>query len=285
MELNLCLACNKEYKTSKNLNEHYENNKLCKKWIDILNQKRETFDKKLILNIQSIHTRVNPVITDECMCVSCHKSFSNVGNLNKHINKSIICQKWKDYHTVQKREEYSLEKDNLETDNRTFKFEPLKFVDMHHIIWNVFITDKQTKLISTDITENKINHIIAIFPQKTIDDIDNISLFNILKDKKITYDIMKYNYNDENYVNIDEFEKMCKKIETYRKDRSNILLLCNNGYQRSIPFLCYYLVKYHKDEVSDIAAALDIILPQLDRENYLKTKEEFVESLKSLNFL
>ena len=59
-------------------------------------------------------------------------------------------------------------------------------------------------------------------------------------------------------------------------------MYCNSGYQRSIPFLCYYLLKYHSNEAPNIEKAIELILPQIDRANYAQTKEKYIESMTTL---
>jgi hypothetical protein len=56
-----------------------------------------------------------------------------------------------------------------------------------------------------------------------------------------------------------------KMIDTIAKTTGtrNVLVFCNNGYQRSIPFLVYYLTNYHSDEVPSIEKAVELILSQL----------------------
>jgi hypothetical protein len=71
---------------------------------------------------------------------------------------------------------------------------------------------------------------------------------------------MKYN-NNSTFLDINEFNKQYLKIKEYRKDRNNIFIYYNNGYKKSIPFLCYYLIKFHKNEVTNVERAIDIILP------------------------
>lgn len=76
--------------------------------------------------------------------------------------------------------------------------------------------------------------------------------------------ILRYKYTGE--VNFDGFDEICEIIQ--KNNNINTLVLCNNGYQRSIIFLCYYLMYYtacsYEKRVSetfpDVKSALKLIL-------------------------
>ena len=109
------------------------------------------------------------------------------------------------------------------------------------------------------INENDIKYIIAILPDKKI--------YDIQVDVVCDHAVMKYiGYNME--IDISAFDKQCILIEKYRKEHGNILVFCNNGY----PFLCYYLLKYHHNEVPDMKSSIDIILPQVDLDSTLQVQ-------------
>ena len=83
-----------------------------------------------------------------------------------------------------------------------------------------------------------------------------------------------------------EYKKQCERLDAMGKGeyglRRNTIVLCNNGFQRSLPFLCYYLVNYHSDEVPDLDKALDIILPQVSKEAYSE-KNTYLERIGRLS--
>jgi len=142
-----------------------------------------------------------------------------------------------------------------------------------HIIWNVFLIDKETEINEKVVEENKLGYVIAILPdEKEYDERVKVD---------IDHCIMKYE-GHEPYLDYEVFDKQCEKIEEYRKQRKNIFVFCNNGYQRSIPFLCYYLTKYHDDEVPNVEKAIDIILPQVDPDNYSKIRNNVIENVNTL---
>ena len=76
-------------------------------------------------------------------CSSCDKQFSNVGNRNKHFNKSLICQKWSklilDGYTP--RDSNDIDVVSFNNHNETI-FIHEKEDGLIHIIWNVFLTYK-----------------------------------------------------------------------------------------------------------------------------------------------
>ena len=81
-----------------------------------------------------------------------------------------------------------------------------------------------------------------------------------------------------------QYDEQGEIIDNFAKgDRKNIFIFCNSGYQRSIPFICYYLIKYHPDEVPNLDKALDIILPQISKETYAEDKMNYYDNLSKLN--
>jgi hypothetical protein len=83
-------------------------------------------------------------------------------------------------------------------------------------------------------------------------------------------------------INPKQFDEQCNIIEEYRKTRDNVFIFCNNGYQRSIPFLTYYLCHHHADEIHSIEVAVDTILAQVDKKNYAKIRDTYVQSMHDL---
>ena len=118
-------------------------------------------------------------------------------------------------------------------------FIPPESSTIHHIIWNVVLTDKLTQLTKDIIDKNKIKHILAILPHK-----DDFLKLNIdIPD--VSFDVLEYGSNHDTNINFEEYDILCRKIDNiarYSGDR-NVLLFCNNGFQRSFPFLNYYLIK------------------------------------------
>ena len=307
-----CKACHKEYVGDVGLLQHHTRNKMCKKWTDILEKNNETA-KKIQETYEESHnlrtTKVNK-------CEACEKEFSNVGNLNKHFRGNPECQKlcalgfaqpnpdlaantiapdpiqktkWvgpngdiSDYKTDGYRP-VSVEINFKAYDPKSSVFEPAPPSNdskLVHIIWNLLLTDKTqvNKDLVEEISKNNIKHIIAILPY--VHDLPDIPSSVDVNCTVLTYG------NDHNPIISDEilekYEECYEKIAEMQKKRENVLIFCNNGYQRSLPFICNYLIKHHADEVPDLDRALDIVLSQVDKENYSVVKEATKNTLLML---
>lgn len=306
-----CKACEKVFSEEITLDNHFKRSPLCHEWFSLLdsskydlkNKQIDEFDYTLINKIQTVFEIKDIPSLTEYSCKSCHKTFSNLGNLNKHINRNIICQKWDKYHSIQERKPMShikgynnnsnlseimkiKEEPSLKNDDEFFGKQKNGVYNIYspapepvdnkimHIIWNVLLSDKDAKLTEQDFKQNKITYVIALLP--FIEDYNNLNL------PECEYTVMEYKHDHTTNINIEQYIENCKKIENIRKTRTNVLIFCNNGYQRSIPFLCYYLMKFHNDEVPDLDKALDIILPQVDKENYSKNKKMYLESIPNI---
>lgn len=276
-----CKACQKKFTNTGLLNNHLNKTILCKKWIEILKcpVEKQEFDEKIVSRIQSIYdgSKKIPIINSELLCLSCHKEFSNVGNLNKHIKRNIICSKWDRYHKLQEREDYNLDTDIYNINSTMSPFVKLPNIPMHHIIWNLYLTDKESKI--DDYSKYNIDLVICIMPSYSYDKWKNCK-------EGTNVEFINLEYTDHSPVlknsEIKGYKNMAEKLIILQKDRKNALIICNNGYQRSLPFISYYLTNYHKDEVPDVSKALDIILYQLDPKNYNKTKPKYTELITDL---
>jgi protein-tyrosine phosphatase len=148
----------------------------------------------------------------------------------------------------------------------------------HHIIWNVLLGDKQLELTQQNLDDDNICHIVAILPHES----DFLKLNTQIKD--FPYTVLEYGDGHNTTIDKSAYDKCGSFIDSVAKKegRGNILVFCNNGYQRSVPFLVYYLTTFHKDEVPDIEKALDIILSQVDRNNYMEILKPMVDSVSKL---
>lgn len=158
-------------------------------------------------------------------------------------------------------------------------FEALPPSKVYHIIWNILLADKQFPLTQENLKENKIGHILAILP--TIDD------FNKLYSGDIPHTVLDYGIIHEPIIDSSRFKTIGKFIDDLARNSKNdsnrnVLVFCNNGYQRSIPFLVYYLTQFHSDECPSISKAIDLILPQVDKLNYLSLRENTIEAVTKI---
>ena len=252
-----CGACNKIYSTPYNLKKHWARQPLCEKWVNMPSGLKDFVNHKL----SEQKTEANTT------CMACNTTFANIGNLNRHLVTSLVCNKWDLYNDLEPIHGYI---------GKSFcEFYAPKY-SVCHIIWNVYLVDKEfaKKPDMTDILrENNAKYILAILPSD-----DDHTLLN---EFGIDYHVMSY---DDHNMTVDtaEFDKQCGIIEEYRSRRENVFVFCNNGYQRSIPFLTYYLYKHHNNEVPNIERAIDIILPQVDKPNYSNLRGQYIESVKRI---
>lgn len=217
----------------------------------------------LIENVQSA--------VPDTQCKGCYKYYVSDTGLLQHIQRSPMCGKWisilQEDNNFSKdiQEKYSITPSPIES-------------TLIHIIWNVFLTDKtQIKNIDKEINMNNIKYMICILPDKNI--------YESIKPKnEIDHCIIEYEDHNSivtNSVSM-KYEEYFDKIEYFQGNRQNTIIFCNSGYQRSLPFICKYLTSRHKDEVPDIDKALDIVLSQVDKANYLSTKPFIKENLLML---
>lgn len=297
-----CEACDKHYSSEYNLKKHKQRQPLCEDWLKMVPGIKDYIDDKFKLpmtDIDKIHINTK--------CFICNTIFANVGNLNRHLDTNIICSKWSMYKDLEPLVTYIGNKDNIsyipiisefikngstlytdsdlrndinknenDIDSNKYEIFVSPKYSLCHIIWNIFLIDKEFASIQdmkTIIEENNIKYIIAILPDEEI--------YNEKIKIPICHTIMKYSDHIMS-LDTDLFDIECNKIEEYRKDRGNIFVFCNNGYQRSIPFLCYYLLKFHNNEAPTIERAIDLILPQVDKANYTSMREKYIENMTLL---
>lgn len=279
-----CSACNKQYANKSNLEKHYERQPLCKKWIDL-------GDSNYLKDFVNFKQTLPKMEVNNTTCMSCGTVYSNIGNLNKHLENSEICSKWDLYNNLEPIQSY-IGKYYCDSGNNPDGC----FLPIFHIIWNLYMTDKMIAKSGVEFQKilelNKISYVLAILPN--IDEWNTITAqkyngfqqcdFDIkhyMAENHIDSNVMKYEDHSD-FLDIKTFDQQIELIEDYRKKRQNVLIFCNNGYQRSIPFLVYYLTKHHKDEIPTIEKALEIILFQCDKLNYGVIKNHYVESITKL---
>lgn len=267
-----CDACHKHYSSEYNLKKHLQRQPLCESWMKLSPGIKDYVDDKFMLPLSDVEKQ-----DLEHKCFICGTIFANLGNLNRHLDHSMICSKWSMYKELEPLQHYMQKKvKHMHLHNEAYETFETPAYSLCHIIWNLFIIDKDFAALPNfeDILkENKVKYILAILPDES----------EYTKHVKVEIDhhIMVYKGHTMS-LDTDLFDEQIAVIEDYRKHRGNVFVFCNNGYQRSIPFLCYYLTKHHADEVPDIERAIDIILPQVDKANYASLRDEYVSKMKVL---
>jgi hypothetical protein len=158
------------------------------------------------------------------------------------------------------------------------KFEPPPPSLTKHIIWNLLLADKQLEMTQEILDKEKICHIVAILPKKS----DFLLLNENVKDFPFT--VLEYGDSHTTTVDKEAFKICGEFIDSVARNAGsrNVLVFCNNGYQRSIPFLVYYLITFHSDEVPSISKALSLILSELDKTNYMNILAPTIESVTKI---
>lgn len=251
-----CDACNKTYASARSLRNHHERQPLCARWLELRPGIKDFIDDKFTLPCND---------TSDLTCGICGTEFSNVGNLNRHLDTQVICSKWLVYRDLKPLETY-LAEDSWAPAPPT----PCAPVPIH-IIWNVFLTDREQARSCTEHLRD-LRYVIAILP--TGSDVPAFA-------DGVRVDVLRYDGHDAN-VDSSGFDACCAKIEECRHERLNTLVFCNSGYQRSIPFLCHYLTRHHGNEVPTIERAIDLVLPQVDKANFASLRGPMIKSMEAL---
>jgi len=89
----VCKACNKTFSSKKSLKLHEHRNPVCIKWLSIENPTIKREDINFIDCIEDLKKSVTIIVSNEelIQCKHCLHTFSNIGNLNKHYKKSVVC--------------------------------------------------------------------------------------------------------------------------------------------------------------------------------------------------
>ena len=310
-----CGACNKSYSSSSALRKHMQRQPMCEAWLKLRPGIKNYVDDKLATSQQAkaeLHDDKDRPRT----CSVCNASFVNQGNLNRHLDGSLACQKWTLYNDLAWIESYVTEAEHeteaeTEAEHETLQVDRcsrsrrLGLGHSHvpassgvprciHIIWNLLLADKGIlgglgdDGVASMLAEENITYVIAILPAESAAQIYEEHLG--ARHPGLAHGILPYE-GHEPRVDKEAFDVQCRKIEEIRdrtrelgasSPRANVLIFCNSGYQRSIPFICYYLTRFHADEAPSIDKAVDLVLPNVDRAAYAAERGRYVTSITDL---
>jgi hypothetical protein len=155
-----------------------------------------------------------------------------------------------------------------------------------HIIWNVLLADRElfavaqaqeNKTSDVVLRENRVALVVAIVPDEAA-----YKAALPAQDTDCETEIMAYGDTHDTRLDLARYDAVCQRIEALRARRQNVLVFCNSGYQRSMPFLCRYMVAHHADEVPTVERALDIILPQVSKQEYAARRDAHIQNVEAL---
>jgi hypothetical protein len=275
-----CVACDKTYSTKHSLAKHWTRQPLCKSWIEL--RPGNLADAG---NLPSRH-----VEGGSAACRGKWAAPSVYQELCEHaaVHDDQEQQEQQEQHSQQQRYASVPPRASAEPD-------PLV-----HILWNLFLTDKISvlsrgvELLRRAVEDNNIRHIVAILPEDDTgtdtsavtsaldavccNDDDANGEPHTSSPSSCSYHVLRYAGHDERTATA-AFDEQCRVIERHRARRENVLLFCNSGYQRSLPFLCYFLTRHHADEAPDVGRAVDLVLPYVDRTRFSELRDGYVASV------
>jgi len=258
-----CKSCGKVYSLS-DKKAHYNRSPLCKKWIEMFESKNEF--------VKYVESKMNEQNEPRSLkCIGCEKEYESISALNKHYLNTLVCRKFKEYTNISNVFSKIYEVSDIKD---SYGIVPKSIPSsLHFIIWNLFLTDKLSLIdkksekekttsvsfsgIQNDFSINRIRHIICIVPE--VSEVSSIVEGMYYNKEKIEVDYLLYN-DHTTEIDKEQYNIAHKKMAQLQKERKNVLIFCNSGYQRSFPFLCSYLLNYHLDEIQNLRNAISLIL-------------------------
>jgi hypothetical protein len=303
-----CQGCNKFYIDDIGVLQHHKRSPLCKEWTALLDSD-ESDHANTIQGMYHSDKRLQ--------CLSCKTVYSTMGNLNKHLRNSTVCQKLDTYHV-------SSGEDRIFTPGNDGKQQygvdgvegapwaggtmlpseststlgmggykcPAKGIPINQ--GNIVLIDKtQIDNLPKIARENQFGLIIGMLPNKECVRLEGtirtdftytkpktkhgsgwVSTDSLVNIMYIEYgDIHDTIISDETFVQQGECYQAMKDLppkptytvgmgtpETPRPQAT--LLFCNNGFQRSIPFIAKFLLDNGTHPT--LESALSEILSSID---------------------
>lgn len=128
---------------------------------------------------------------------------------------------------------------------------------------------------------NKVKHILAILPSAD-------ALPATVYDSGVPVTVLAYGDQHEPTLSAAQhadFAAAGALIDAQAQgadQRGSVLVFCNSGYQRSIPFLAHYLTTRHPTEAPTVSRAVDLILPQVDRQGYSASRDRWITAVEAV---
>ena len=113
-------------------------------------------------------------------------------------------------------------------------------------LWErLFVTDVSEGLTWEELDKAGIFHVLAILPKKA--DFES----HVPNLGATEYTVLEYGDEESPYGRFDEFLRLAIQLDDFHRKTSrgyrkkwNVLVYCADGYQRCLPILSYYMMKY-----------------------------------------
>lgn len=126
---------------------------------------------------------------------------------------------------------------------------------------NIVLGDKT---LAKESAEANVGAIVAIMP--TSDDYSKAPV--ALAYTHIPNRVITYNKTGKSLLDLNEFEAVGGWIKSVLDPQKTLMIVCNSGFQRSIPFLAWYLIHYCKMPEITISKLVDMTMPYYDLDGY-----------------
>ena len=307
LELETCGACQKAYAPPRGLAKHLARQPLCARWAAL--QSSDAVASYVEAKFRLPHSEAE-LEHGRNTCGICGTAFANTGNLNRHLKASVACAKWAMYRELKPLGGYidsrvstafkgpevrdpwappDHYRDVLVEDDGSVYFKDIYPVAVPvggskpapvFIIWSLFLAEKELELGAALLSEHNIKYVIAILP--------SADKYEERVKVEVEHHVMLYEGHTP-AIDFAEYREQCLKIDAVRQpagggSRGNTLVFCHNGYQRSLPFLVFYLVEYHRNEVPTVRKALEIVLGATDR-SWIMNRVQFDEAVLRIETL
>lgn len=294
-----CGSCQKAYAAPRGLAKHLARQPLCARWASLL--AGEGGERAIGCFVDArfgLPRSEGELELGRNTCGICGTAFANSGNLNRHLKASLACAKWAMYREL---EPLGGCVDSTRAVCTAYRSGPVTADEVINtvddggvcigdsvgthpfappsskpapifVIWSLFLAEKDLELSAELLSDNNIRFVIAILPSADI--------YGERVKVEVDHHVMVYDGHTP-AIDFAKYRSLCLKIDAVRQaatGRGNTLVYCNTGYQRSLPFLVYYLHEYHRNEAPSIKKAMEIVLGATDR-SWIMNRDQFDEAV------